>query len=80
MSDDEGSRERYVRSRSDRVFAGVCGGLAAYLDVDATLVRVVWVVVTILAVGAGLVAYILLWLLAPEEGDLVEQPTGPDAG
>lgn len=66
-SDD---RERYVRSRDDRILAGVCGGLAAYLDVDPTLVRVAWAVVTVFSVGIGVLAYVLLWLLAPEEADL----------
>lgn len=67
----ESSRpDRYVRSRTDRVLAGVCGGLAEYLDVDPTLVRVGWVVVTLFSAGIGLLAYLLLWLLAPEEDDL----------
>lgn len=61
--------ERYVRSREDRVLAGVCGGLGAYLDVDPALVRVAWVVVILFSAGIGIVAYLLLWLLAPEEGD-----------
>lgn len=69
MNEQGEGRERYVRSRSDRVLAGVCGGLAEYLDLDPTLVRVAWVLVTVFAVGAGLVAYLLLWLLAPEKGD-----------
>lgn len=58
--------DKYHRSTSDRVFAGVCGGLAEYLDLDPTLVRVLWVVVTLISVGIGLLAYVLLWLLAPE--------------
>lgn len=61
--------ERYVRARDDRVLAGVCGGLGAYLDVDPALVRVAWVVVTLFSAGIGIVAYLLLWLLAPEEGE-----------
>lgn len=70
MTDTGSTRERYVRSRSDRVLAGVCGGLADYLDVDPTLVRVLWVVVTLFSVGIGVVAYLLLWLLAPEDGEV----------
>lgn len=58
--------EKYYRSTGDRVLAGVCGGLAEYLDLDPTLVRVLWVVVTLFSVGIGLLAYVLLWLLAPE--------------
>lgn len=66
----ESSRpDRYIRSRTDRVLAGVCGGLGDYLGVDATLIRVAWVVVTLFSGGIGLLAYLLLWLLAPEEGD-----------
>ncbi len=73
MSEDEAPPRRYTRSRSNRVFAGVCGGLGEYLDVDPTLVRVAWVLVTIMSVGIGFVAYLLLWLLAPEEGDLAPE-------
>ena len=46
--------------------AGVCGGMADYLGLDPVLVRVLWVVIS-LTFGVGLLAYILLWLLAPEE-------------
>ena len=48
------------------MLAGVCGGFADYLGLDPLLVRVLWVVIT-LSFGLGLLAYILLWLLAPEE-------------
>jgi phage shock protein C len=57
----------YRRSKSDRKIAGVCGGLAKYFGMDPTLVRVLWVVLTLVSFGAGLVGYILLWVLAPEE-------------
>lgn len=58
---------RLTRSRDDKMVAGVCGGLARYLNVDATLVRVVMVVA--LAVGfftPGLL-YLVAWVLMPEE-------------
>lgn len=57
----------YRRSRSDRKIAGVCGGLAKYLNMDPTLVRVLWVVLTLVSFGAGIIGYILLAVLAPEE-------------
>jgi phage shock protein C len=60
-----GTRKLY-RSRGDRKLAGVCGGLAKYFTVDATLVRVLFVVFA-LAGGPGLLAYVLLWILVPEE-------------
>ena len=56
----------YRRSLSDRKIAGVCGGLARYFGIDPTLARILWVVLTIASFGAGVVGYLLLWLLAPE--------------
>jgi len=53
----------FERSRQDRVLAGVCGGLAARLGVDATLVRLVFALLA-LAGGAGIVAYLALWVFA----------------
>ena len=59
---------RLMRSRDDRMIAGVCGGIAEWLGWDATLVRVAYVVISILSVGfPGSVAYLILWLLMPKE-------------
>ena len=58
------------RSRSDSKVAGVAGGLGHYLGVDPILFRVGFVALTILG-GAGILAYALLWLLLPAEGDEV---------
>ncbi|HUY73782.1 MAG TPA: PspC domain-containing protein [Candidatus Dormibacteraeota bacterium] len=60
-----------IRSRSDRILGGVCAGLARYFGTDPLLIRLVFVVIT-LAQGAGILLYILLWILMPEEG--VEAP------
>lgn len=55
------------RSRRDRMIAGVCGGLAEWLGWDPTLVRVLYVVVSILSAAfPGLLVYLLLWLVMPE--------------
>jgi phage shock protein PspC (stress-responsive transcriptional regulator) len=56
------------RSRSDRMVAGVCGGAASMLGVDAALIRVLLVAATILGFGAGAVLYLICWLVVPEEG------------
>lgn len=48
------------------MLAGVCGGLADYFGVDVTLIRVVFVVLAVMG-GAGLVIYLAMWLLVPEE-------------
>ena len=55
------------RSRTDRVIAGVCGGLGHTLGIDPVLVRLALVVLT-LAGGAGVVAYLIAWIVIPEEG------------
>ena len=60
-------RARLVRSRADRRIAGVCGGLAEYFDVDPTIVRVSWVIVSIVcgAVIFGVIAYLVAWFIIP---------------
>ena len=55
-----------VRRRDDRMVAGVCSGLADYLGVDVTLVRVAAVVGLVFSLGAALVAYVAAWILMPE--------------
>jgi phage shock protein C len=57
---------RLYRSRTDRKLAGVCGGLAQYFNTDATLMRVLFVVLALLG-GPGLVIYLMLWIVVPEE-------------
>ncbi|MEQ3353761.1 MULTISPECIES: PspC domain-containing protein [Aedoeadaptatus] len=54
------------RSTTDRVFAGVCGGLGEYFDIDSNIVRVLWVLFA-LGGGSGLLVYIICALLIPEE-------------
>src|SRR3954453_6375174 len=60
-------RRRLQRSRSDRVIAGVCGGLGDYFDVDPVIFRIAFVVLAFVG-GAGLLLYPAAWLLLPEEG------------
>lgn len=56
-----------LRSFTDRVFGGVCGGLAAVLHINSWVVRLVFAVLTLLSLGAFAVVYVLLWWLAPQE-------------
>lgn len=62
-------RPRLVRSATDRKIAGVCGGLAAYFGVDSTLVRMAVVILSIYpgAIVCGLIAYVIAWIVIPEE-------------
>ena len=57
-----------MRSGHDKKIAGVCAGVAHYFDMDPTIVRVIWGVLAF-GYGAGVVAYIILWIIAPEASD-----------
>lgn len=57
--------KRFYLSETDKKIGGVCGGLAEYFDVDPLIVRIIFVVL-VLGYGTGLLAYLLLWLLAPK--------------
>ncbi len=59
-------KKKLFRSVSDRKLAGVCGGLANYLGVDATIIRLIWVLFVVFG-GAGILAYLIMWLIIPEE-------------
>lgn len=52
-------------SDKDKKIAGVCGGIAEYLGVDSTIVRLVWVLLA-LAYGFGILAYLIAWLVIPK--------------
>ena len=58
--------KRLYRSVSDRMIAGVCGGLGEYLRIDPTLVRLAFVFFALWA-GGGVLAYIIAWLVIPEK-------------
>jgi phage shock protein PspC (stress-responsive transcriptional regulator) len=58
--------KRLTRRSNDRMVAGVCAGVADYLGLDVTLVRLLTVVAAIFSVGAVAVAYIAAWILMPE--------------
>lgn len=58
---------RLYRSRDERVLTGVAGGLADYLDVDPSLVRLVWVILAVFSGGAFLIVYIVMALVVPQE-------------
>lgn len=62
------------RSRTNRMLAGVCGGIGDYFDIDPTLIRLLWVVITVFTMGAGILAYLLAWLIIPEEAPSTTAP------
>ncbi|MEO5708966.1 MAG: PspC domain-containing protein [Nocardioidaceae bacterium] len=58
---------RLTRSRDDRWLSGVCGGVARYSGIDANLVRLIVVLGTIFGFGSLFVAYVVAWILMPQE-------------
>ncbi|MBR3528519.1 MAG: PspC domain-containing protein [Bacteroidales bacterium] len=62
----EDSYRRLYRSRSDRRIAGVCGGIAKYLNVDPTVIRIIFLLAVLFGTF-GVWAYLIVWLCAPEE-------------
>ena len=60
--------KKLYRSKSDKMFAGVCGGVAEYFNVDPTVIRVVWAISSLFAF-VGVVAYIACAFIIPEKPD-----------
>ncbi|MEV6234286.1 PspC domain-containing protein [Saccharopolyspora shandongensis] len=58
---------KFRRSREDAMIAGICAGTAKGLNVDATILRVLLVAATLLGFGAGIVIYLVCWVLVPQE-------------
>ena len=61
-------KKQLMRSGRDKKIAGVCAGVAHYFDIDPTIVRVIWGVLAF-GYGAGIVAYIIVWIIAPVASD-----------
>jgi phage shock protein C len=62
--------KKLYRSRSHKVLAGVCGGLAEYFDVDPSVIRIIWIILTAMTgVAPGILAYAIAALVIPQEPD-----------
>lgn len=64
--------KRLTRSTTDRRIAGVCGGVAKYLNVDPTVVRIVFLLALLFG-SLGFWAYLIIWLAAPEDNMIEKQ-------
>lgn len=71
------ARKKLMRLRSDRKIAGVCSGFAEYFDLDVTMVRVVWLIVAFFG-GGGILAYIIAWIVIPEEPETMAAAPSSD--
>ena|SRR4029077_1976076 len=69
------SRKQLTLSATNKKLAGVCGGLAEYLDVDATIVRLIWVALSVVPGGfvGGALAYFLAWIIIPKAPGFVSE-------
>lgn len=61
-------KTKLYRSESDRMIAGVCGGIATYFGVESSIVRLIFIAIILLG-GSGVIAYLVLWLVLPGESD-----------
>ncbi len=61
--------DKIYRSRTNRMIAGVCGGLAEYFKIDPSVVRLLWVLGTLLSFGLGVLVYVILFFVFPEKPD-----------
>jgi len=59
--------KRLYRSKKDRKICGVCGGIAKYFDVDPTIVRLIWLLLTLISFGKSIIIYLICCLIIPEE-------------
>ena len=57
---------KLTRSKTSRIIAGVCGGIAEWLGWDPTLVRILYIILSIATAFSGVIAYIILWVIMPE--------------
>ncbi|HRI05889.1 MAG TPA: PspC domain-containing protein [Candidatus Dojkabacteria bacterium] len=60
--------KRLVRSKTDQIIAGVCGGIAEYFEIDPIIVRLLFALL-VFSGGSGVLIYIILWIIMPEKGD-----------
>jgi len=65
---DTNSPKRLTRSRKDKMVAGICGGIADYMAVDPTIVRLVFALATFFTVVfPGILIYLIMWIVVPKE-------------
>jgi phage shock protein C len=72
--------KRLYRSKKDMMLGGVCAGIGEHLDVDPTVIRLVWVVLTAISMGTGILVYILAWIIIPEEDTAGATPPSSGPG
>ena len=64
--------KKLMRSRGNRMICGVCGGIGEYLNLDPTLVRLIWALCSLASVGMGLILYIIAAVVMPEDDGIID--------
>jgi phage shock protein C len=76
-SHEEGNNEtvakRLYRSRLQKMIGGVCGGIAVYFDLDVSVVRILWVIATLLSAGVGILVYLIMLIVFPEQPNEIDE-------
>ena len=63
-------KKRLYKIENNKMVEGVCGGIAEYFDIDPTLVRLGWVLITLFSAGAGIIGYIAAAVIMPKKSDV----------
>lgn len=63
----EKMRRLYRASKRESIIGGVCAGIANYFEIDPTIVRLLWILLTLVSFGVGIIAYILFWIIMPRK-------------
>jgi phage shock protein C len=74
---DTSSFKPLRRSRTDKVFAGICGGFARYLGIDPVAVRVLYLIGVFVTGGALILAYFIIWAVMPADDAMPGWPAAP---
>lgn len=64
--------KKLYKSRTDKKIDGVCAGIAKYLNLDPTIIRLLWIILVV-AAGSGVLAYILCMIIMPVEPDAIDE-------
>ena len=57
--------KKLYRSAKNKIIAGICGGMGEFLNVDPTIIRIIWIILS-LTYGSGILLYLILWLVIPK--------------
>ena len=69
--------KKLYRSRTDKMVAGVCGGLGKYLGIDPTLIRLVFALLVLFGIGSGLLIYLVMMIVMPLEPEVLADIQSP---